>query len=207
MVDPILQISAPYPEVILMETTNHCNYRCQMCPQGHGLVRNKGYMDFSLFKKVIDEVAATSYQPKIGFHIAGEPLLHPEIVEFVAYAAKQGLYTFFHSNGALRTAELGMKLKEAGLSEITFSFEGEDPERYEKIRVNGKWQTVYDNIMTFLKWSPQIKVIIEVLKFRRRDQLEVAPEFKAKFDQYPQVHFRSYFASNWHGTFDTPELQ
>lgn len=206
MLDQVFQLSAPTPEVILMETTNHCNYRCQMCPQGHGLVKNKGYMEFNLFKKVIDQAATQSTKPRIGLHIGGEPLLHSKIVQFVQYATSKDFYVFFHTNGALLNRELGQKLVEANLSEITFSFEGEDPERYKKIRVNGDWNTVFTNIINFAKIASDTKIIIEILKFRGRDNLLIDSNFKAKFSQFSNVSFKSYFASDWHGTLNNPEL-
>lgn len=207
MLDKPFKISVPYPEVILMETTNHCNYSCLMCPQGLGLVKNKGYMDFSLFKKVIDQVIIQENKPRIGLHISGEPLLHSEIVRFVRYATSHGLYVFFHTNGSLLNLNLGKQLVEAKLNEITFSFEGEDAEWYETIRVNGNWGNVLNNIQKFAQISLNTKIIIEILKFRGRDQLSIDPIFKAKFSEFPNISFKSYFASDWHGTFDNLELK
>ena len=40
---------------IQFEVTNSCNLKCKMCPVNNGMKREKGFMDFNLFKKVLDE--------------------------------------------------------------------------------------------------------------------------------------------------------
>ena len=38
------------PKEIIIEPTNICNLKCPVCPTNFALTRNKGFMDFELFK-------------------------------------------------------------------------------------------------------------------------------------------------------------
>jgi len=51
-----------FPPVVMIEPTNICNLKCPMCPSGNGtLKRAKGYMEFSTFKIIIDEIKNKSF--------------------------------------------------------------------------------------------------------------------------------------------------
>jgi radical SAM protein with 4Fe4S-binding SPASM domain len=100
--------------------------------------------------------------------------------------------------------EKSKKLIDAGISKISFSFEGEDPQKYEQYRVNANYEKVKRNIQYILKIKRKTNVIVEVLKFRKIDRnLFISEEFKK---QFIGAEFRSFYASNWHGSLDTPEL-
>jgi MoaA/NifB/PqqE/SkfB family radical SAM enzyme len=103
------------------EVTNHCNLRCAMCPVNRGMKRKRGFMDFSLFKKIIDET------PTLEFLLAfqwGEPLLHKDFFRMIRYAHDRGIRTMISSNGTLLNDEMNQKLIECGLTNITFSIDG-----------------------------------------------------------------------------------
>lgn len=68
---------------VFIELTNHCNCRCQSCPQSIGLPRPRGYMDFDLFKKVVDQAWTISSTINLSFF--GEPTLHPEFLQCLKY--------------------------------------------------------------------------------------------------------------------------
>jgi len=176
-----------------------------MCPQGHNLIKNKGLLDYSLFQKIIDDIVTIpDFNPIIGLHMNGEPLINKRLSDMVFYASQKNLYTQIHSNGVLLDKQMAKNLVESNLSELTFSFEGENRIRYEQIRINSDYNTVMQNIKYFLSIRKSTKVIIEVLKFRNQDVLEISEDFKKLF---PDVEFKSYFASDWHGTVDKPELK
>lgn len=176
-----------------------------MCPQGYGLIENKGSMDFSLYKKVIDDIESIEdYHPIVVLHVNGEPLLHKRLVDMVAYASRRKLYVLIHTNGVLLDEEKGRQLVQAGISEISFSFEGEDPEFYKKMRLKSHYEQVKKNIQKFLIIKKNTKVVIEVLKFRDINKnLEISEQFKKKFKG---AEFSSFYASDWRGTLSLPEL-
>ncbi|MCW8914483.1 MAG: SPASM domain-containing protein [Magnetovibrio sp.] len=44
------------PVVFQVETTNHCNMKCVMCPRTDKMTRKLGHMPMDLYKKVIEEI-------------------------------------------------------------------------------------------------------------------------------------------------------
>jgi hypothetical protein len=44
---------SPVPPSLQLEPTNFCNLRCVSCPRDN-MTREKGFMEFNLFKKIID---------------------------------------------------------------------------------------------------------------------------------------------------------
>jgi radical SAM protein with 4Fe4S-binding SPASM domain len=127
----IKSVYCPKITSIQFEVTNSCNLKCKMCPVNNGMKRKKGFMDFNLFKKIIDE------NPRVEFGLFfnwGEPLLHPRIFEMLDYAKNKKIKTFITTNLTLLDTEEKMeKFLECNLERITISLDGLK-ESYTKIR-------------------------------------------------------------------------
>lgn len=68
---------------IYLEITNNCNLKCDFCIKNN---RNKQYMDFDNFRYILHKLKPhTDY---LYFHLMGEPLLHPNINEYIDHASK-----------------------------------------------------------------------------------------------------------------------
>lgn len=113
-----------------LEITNHCNLYCTICPVNTTMRRSKGFMEADLFRKIIDE--NTDFDFVLTFQW-GEPLLHPEVFDLVAYAAGKGVRPMLTSNGTRLDPEKRARLLDCGLARITFSVDG-DRETHERIR-------------------------------------------------------------------------
>ena len=156
------------PGQILIEPTNLCNLRCPVCPTYFAMQRARGFMDFALYKSVIDEFKDLAKKPAIGMIFAGEPLLHPRIAEFVEYAAKNGHETLIGTNATLATKDLSEKLIRAGLSNIHLCLEGLTKEAHEVYRQGSKFEVVKKNIEDFISLKKELKsqtpvVVIQTL--------------------------------------------
>ena len=139
-----------YPDRMYLESTNICNLRCIMCPTGQGLVkRKKGYMDWDLFRQVVDEMA--SHVSMTTLHIWGEPLLHPRITDMIAYCAQRGLHAEMSTNATLLTPEKSQAILEAGLGTIYLCLDGTTPQTYEKVRREASFGQTRENILKFLE--------------------------------------------------------
>jgi len=69
-----------FPPIVMIEPTNICNLKCPMCPSGNGsLKREKGYMDFPLFQKIIDEIAKKIFSGC--FVESSEPFLNKDFLK------------------------------------------------------------------------------------------------------------------------------
>ena len=101
-----------------IELTNYCNLLCKGC-QGITSKRPKGLMDIKTFKKAID-VCLEMGVDEVWLQNWGEPLLFPNLIQYVEYASKK-IKTGFISNGSLLTIYTLGRLKEAGLSNLDLS--------------------------------------------------------------------------------------
>lgn len=138
-----------FPKRLTVEFTNHCNFKCVMCPRQR-LKENLGYLDMALYKKIITE--AKEYLP-VAFvpFFRGESLLHPHFFEMIDMAKKSGLGPIqLTTNAMLLDRELSIRLIETGLDFISFSLDVLGKSSYEKIRVGGDYELVMSNIENFL---------------------------------------------------------
>jgi len=196
----------PYlPVRIWVELTSLCNYRCIMCPNKELEKDAHGYMDFTLFKKIVDE--ASEFVFDINLAHRGESLLHPQLVEMVEYAKKKKIYLRLHTNGSLLSEDIGRRLIESGLDRLSFSFDGFDKKTYESIRVGGQFDKTVKNIVRFLEMKEQTEskrpeVAIEVIDFKSQGSVgsrQALKKFKALFNTIQPDSFVIKELHNWAG--------
>lgn len=92
-------------------------------------------MDFSVYRKVIDDAAAQGWHLKaIIFAGHGEPLLHRQIADMVAYAKEKRIADRIEivTNGSLLTRELSDALIAAGLDRLRISLQGVSAQAYQE---------------------------------------------------------------------------
>lgn len=202
-----------YPKIIAFEVTNFCQMKCYHCPQGHGLIKNRGFMDYGLFTDVVDDVLSwrdeAPEQPKLVLYGNGEPMLHKRLPEFVAYCTKHGFTKVLSTNVQLATREKARLLSEAGLDLIKLSFWGDNAAEYESRVKHFTFKGAIEQAKDFLEGtSPSVDVLINIVKYRiLNDSLQPDPEFMKHFEGYPNVKFYCFYGSDWRGTLDIPELK
>lgn len=128
-----MHITHAYPNKVYFELTNACNFNCDFCPISVS-TRDKRTMPFSLFTKGIDQLASDRICGTVGFHVLGEPLLHPRLFEAIRYAGSRGLTTELTTNGALLTDGRVRALLQSGLDKLSVSLETMDGDEHESRR-------------------------------------------------------------------------
>ena len=113
-----------------VETTNHCNLRCTICPVNRGMVRAKRFLDPARFMRLIDATPTLRFVLPFQW---GEPLLHPEIDRMIRYAADRGIRSMMTTNGTLLDERMAERLFRSGLDRLTISIDG-DAATHEAIR-------------------------------------------------------------------------
>jgi radical SAM protein with 4Fe4S-binding SPASM domain len=196
----------PYlPVRLWVELTSHCNYRCLMCPNKDLSKEDKGFMDLDLYKKIVDE--ARGFVFDINLAHRGESLLHPHLVEAIAYAKERNLFTRLHTNGSLLSENLSKEIIHSELDRISFSFDGYDKKTYEKIRKGGNFDTTVANILRFLEIKKEARAKkpvtnIEVIDFERGDKKglrEAKDLFLGRFRDLPLDNIVMKEMHNWAG--------
>ncbi len=81
---------------IYIEITNNCNLNCSFCSKTS---REKKNMTLEEFKKILDKIK--DYTDYIYLHVKGEPLLHPQVIDFIKEADKYNLKVNLTTNGTL----------------------------------------------------------------------------------------------------------
>lgn len=143
-----------YPPIVMIEPTNICNLKCPLCPSGADqLSRERGYMSFELFKKIVDEVCEFSFM--LILWNQGEPFLNPEFCKMMEYANSKRMYLMVSTNANL-LPDAG-KIIDSGVDRLIVSLDGATQETYNKYRVNGSLEKVLMNV----------KAIVETKKLKK----------------------------------------
>ncbi len=200
----------PLPIRLWIELTNVCNLNCVMCLSKSIPKSERGFMDFNLFKKIIDEAAGFVYDAYL--HHRGESLLHPDIFKMIKYAKERKISTRLHTNATLLTEEKSYLLLNSGLDFLSFSFDGYDKETYEGIRRGGPFEKTLANIIEFLKMKQDRKksspfTVLTVIDFSSKKKKNLNQEKKKKkeflshFNSAPLDALRVRRPHNWGGEY------
>ena len=124
--------------IVSWNTTNACNMYCDHCYRDAGCKAEEELSTVEA-KTLLEQIARAGF--KIMIFSGGEPLMRPDIVELVAYAASLGLRPVFGTNGTLITLEMAQKLKAAGAMGMGISLDSMDREKHNKFRkFPGAWE-------------------------------------------------------------------
>lgn len=122
-----------FPRLIDIELTNLCNFRCLMCPTGnYSQKRDKGFMSEQIFDKILADIGDRPMA--LRFIRWGEPLMHPQVIEFLTKAKARGHLVHLNTNGSYLTEEMADKLLAVPIDSIKFSFQGVDKQSYGEMR-------------------------------------------------------------------------
>lgn len=125
-----------WPTHIQIEPTNRCNLRCVGCPAANDAGRARGFMERDLYRRCIDSFR--EHGLVVMLWDWGEPFLHPDILDFIAYARQSGLAVVTSSNGqSLRNSREAEKLVASGLTTLVLSIDGTCEETYRTFRQGG----------------------------------------------------------------------
>lgn len=106
---------------IYIEITNNCNLKCSFCSE---VKRKRRFMTTEEFENILIKIK--DYTDYIYLHIKGEPLLHPNIIEFLRLADKYNLKVNLTTNGTL-FSKVAKELSECNsLRKINFSLHSEN---------------------------------------------------------------------------------
>ncbi len=140
-----------FPPSIQIEPTNYCNARCICCPTMRS-TRARGFMDFDLFKKIIEDAAQNNIK-RVHLYLHGESMLHPKVIEMIGFIKNQGLAVHLTTNGMLFNrnkiiALLNTKVDFA--DHFVFSVLGGSEEVHEAVMKRVNHKKVRENILIFL---------------------------------------------------------
>lgn len=186
------------PPILLIENTNLCNAHCIICSRDL-MTREIGFMNFNLFKKIIDEgieLGCTSIKIT-GF---GEPFMDKEIFEKIKYAkARKISYVCVFTNGSLLHDSLLVKIIDSGLDEIFFSIDTGIKEDFERIRKNLSFDKVDAAVEKMQQIKKEKHMVKPIVSINAVETGENSQDIKSLYKRYQKVVDRIsvQLANNW----------
>jgi len=137
-----------FPKRIEIELVSACNLNCVYCPRRF-LKKLNGYMDFDLFKNLVDEIEPYP-ETILVLHRRGESLLHKKFIPMMNYLKGKFKTVQLATNATM----LNSGNARAIIQSVSFlSFSIDTPQNFEKTRVLGKYRIVESNILNFLQMN------------------------------------------------------
>lgn len=128
-----------------IEFTNHCNFKCKVCPQVSAQYkRDRGYVSDEVFEAFLD--AAGKYASCVSIGFFGEQMLHPRFAEYMSRLAENKSYKLvLFSNFSKLRPEMIPPLMECDIVKISTNIE--HPDAVSNIN---KWLEVPNHPRTYL---------------------------------------------------------
>lgn len=167
------RIPLPFPMVINIELTNKCTENCIWCPRD-SMTRERGFMEFDVFKKIIDEIPRNQKLRRLYVHWMGEPLLHPEFLKFIEYAKSKDKAEsiVIATNGFLLSKDVMKRMIELKIDELFVAIDAVDPGSYSEFKNTDHFNIVKDNIVGALALKREVRLRLPFIrvKFLETDQ-------------------------------------
>ena len=170
-----------------LEITNVCNLSCSFC---HGTKREAKFISKDEFR-----IAAERIRPLaeyLYFHLMGEPLLHPDLGEFLKIAEELKFKVIITTNGTLLGNCAETLLSSPALHKVSISLHS-----YEANEICGSLENYLDECFDFCKRASE-KGIISVLRLWNIGGLDLLnEEIISKMHSY----FDEEESTNWQETY------
>lgn len=125
------------PDCVQVDLTNNCNNNCIACWCNSPLLGDKATppetkkqtLGRDLVIRLIDKLAAMGTR-ELYFSGGGEPLMHPQALEIIAYAKSKGFICQLHTNFTLADEAAVKKMLDSKLDHLVVSLWAATPETY-----------------------------------------------------------------------------
>jgi len=162
------------PLSVVMESTSKCNFACAFCPTSRpedirrvGL--KKQHMTDELYYKILaDLLKFPAPLHQLHFHYDGEPLLQPNLIEWITAAAAQGVAKDYmiRTNGLLLTPDVTDRLIKSGITKIGISIEAVDDAGYATLTGRkGVFSVIRDNMHYLYSHRGKITLYAKIIDF------------------------------------------
>jgi radical SAM protein with 4Fe4S-binding SPASM domain len=175
------------PKLITIDPTNHCNLKCPLCPTGLGDTSVEyGLLKLDKFKEVVD--VFSKWAQTVQLFSWGEPVLNKSFPEMIRYAS-QNPHKIRSTTSVNLNATNDEQIKgllTSNLDALHVSIDGVTQEVYEKYRVGGNLEIVFDNLKKLIAtkklYKSETKIIWDFIVMRQNEhQVEEAKKMANDF--------------------------
>ena len=177
------------PERLYIETTNHCNASCKMCPHSN-MTRSLLTMSDKVFHTILEELKNIDLKSTIIFlHKEGEPLLDNKIVERINLI---GTLTnckeiAINTNASLLSEVKANELLKSKVNTIYISLDGFSKDSYEHLRKGLKYDVVFQNVKHLFELKRKLnsnkRIILQMIKYsENQHEVDSYIEFWQQYD-------------------------
>jgi len=187
-----------FPPMVLLDITTRCNLACNHCPN-KVLSKDRswgGDMAWTLYRKVIDEIARENPKTKVRPFNSGEPLMRKDLESLIKYAKDKGIqYVSINTNGTLLNQRRVLKLLESGLDHIEISVDAFSENTYIRIKNLDFYHKLIKNIERLIdlrnRFRPEFEISLSFVK-QRKNLHEVKNFFEYWNDKVNRLTIRDY---------------
>lgn len=159
-----------FPPMVFAEITNVCNLKCIHCPYSQ-ISQQKFYkprhMNLGIYKKIVDE--ACEFEGVI-FRLVcdGEPMMHPNFLDMVAYAKQKMIRPLcFNTNATLLDEYVSREILRYGVDVVEISLDAINKTTYDRIRNGADYSKVMLNVHRFIKMRSDLnsntKIMVSII--------------------------------------------
>ena len=145
---------------VYVELSSECNFDCEMCFR-QSFSSDVGSMSEELLKKVQTEIETLPELKEVVLGGLGEPLLHPRIIEFIAFLKHKDISITITTNGALMESFTDFFI-EQGVDKLVLSFETGDIGHSNEKDIFNTIKRITGRKETFHKPKPSIFIFMVV---------------------------------------------
>ncbi|HEV7671058.1 MAG TPA: radical SAM protein [Thermoanaerobaculia bacterium] len=170
------------PDVLSVEITTRCNFKCKMCALVTGGTRSSaeaGHMESAVWHRIVEAAEAVGHINVNGW---GENFYHPEFLDFLEQLDAAGVSTNFSTNGTFLTSEIVQRLgRLRHLRQINVSIDSPDPETFFAIR-KGSLAAVLKGLEFLIRGLPHPErvTVSSVVMESTYESLEAFPPILAR---------------------------
>lgn len=145
----------PRIPLYFIEVTNTCNLNCDFCPR-NDLSRGTGFMEFNLFKLVIERIKETGTR-YVNLNRFGESLTHPQFMDMLRYAKNQEINNIgLVTNGQLLTTDVVEQIVDADIDRVNISLDTLDKTKYENTRKGARLEKTLKGIDYLIQYRNKV---------------------------------------------------
>ncbi len=168
------------PTLANIEITTRCNLGCSACARTQ-LKLQSHFMSQDDFRSVLAHLPHAFRIVLVGL---GEPLMHPDVIDFIKLAVGAGRRVALVTNGMFMNPQLARALCQSGLASITFSLDAVDQATANRLRVGSDMQQISTNIRMLIDECRKEEAgpgtsVFTALRRETIDELEAIVDFVA----------------------------